>query len=88
MPSTVRASEISFNEGLVRLAAVHNKTVRFNYAKADGRVIESRRLAPSGVNVIDAGKSTEHITFAGYDPDRELPRYYRLDRIKGEARIA
>ena len=88
MPTTaVRASEISFNEGLMRLAAVHHKTVEFRYAKGEGAVIETRRLQPSDVNVIDAGKKSEHITFTGFDPDRVAVRHYRLDRIKGDAQI-
>lgn len=88
MPTApVRASEISFNEGLIRLAAVHDRTVEFRYAKGEGAVIETRRLEPSDVNVIDAGKKTEHVTFTGFDPDRAAVRHYRLDRIKGDARI-
>lgn len=83
----VRASEVSYNEGLMRLAAVHDKPVEFRYAKGEGAVIETRRLEPSDVNIIDAGKKSEHVTFTGYDPDRGAVRHYRLDRIKGDARV-
>lgn len=79
----VRASEVSFNEGVMRLAAVHEKTVEFRYAKADGRIIETRALQPESVTVTKDG----HTTFVGYDPDRGEPRSYRVDRIKGEARF-
>ncbi len=80
---TVRASEVSFNEGILRLAAIHDKTVEFRYAKGDGKIIETRALKPESVTVTKNG----HTTFVGYDPDREEPRSYRVDRIKGEARF-
>lgn len=76
--STVRASDVSFNEGLMRLAAVHNKMVSFRYAKGDGKVIESRTLVPADVKTVG-----DHVTFTGFDPDRDGPRAYRVDRIKG-----
>lgn len=79
----VRASEISFNEGLMRLAAVHGKTVTFRYAKGDGKVIELRTLTPESVKSVGG-----HVTFTGYDPDRDEPRAYRIDRMKGEVSIA
>lgn len=82
-PVLVRASEISFNEGLMRLAAVHNKTVTFRYAKGDGKIIEQRTLIPSGVKEKDG-----HMTFTGYDPDRDDVRAFRIDRMKGEVSIA
>lgn len=81
--SAVRASEVSFNEGLLRLAAVHDKAVTFRYAKGDGRVIEQRTLEPEAVREVKG-----HTIFVGYDPDREEVRSYRIDRIKGEVRIA
>jgi predicted DNA-binding transcriptional regulator YafY len=77
------ASQISFNEGLLRLAAVHSKTVTFRYAKGDGAVIETRTLQPTEVKEV-AG----HVTFTGYDPDRDEPRAYRVDRMKGEVSVA
>lgn len=76
--STVRASEVSFNEGLMRLAAVHKVQVSFRYAKGDGAMIETRTVVPSDVKTVG-----DHVTFTGYDPDREQMRAYRLDRIKG-----
>lgn len=83
-PVLIRASEIGFNEGLMRLAAVHNKTVTFRYAKGDDqKVIEQRTLVPSNVKNVKG-----HVTFTGYDPDRDGPRAYRVDRMKGEVSIA
>lgn len=88
MPTpTFRESDISFNEGLLRLARVHKRAVQFRYAKGAGDIIELRALNPQDVNVIDAGKDTEHVTFSGFDPDRAETRQYRLDRIKGDAVI-
>lgn len=86
MPDTtvIHASKVSFNEGLLRLAAVHHKPVSFRYAKgAGGLVIENRTLIPSDVNVVG-----DHVTFTGYDPDRESIRAYRTDRIKGQVAVA
>lgn len=81
----VRASEVSFNEGLMRLAAVHDKTVTFRYAKGtSGSVIESRRLQPESVFTNKQGD----VLFGGQDPDRGEYRAYRVDRIKGEVTVA
>jgi hypothetical protein len=79
----VAASDVSFNEGLLRLAAVHGKTVHFRYAKGDGAVIELRSLVPEKVNEVGG-----HVTFTGFDPDRGEPRAYRVDRMKGEVTVA
>jgi hypothetical protein len=85
MPNAVAASEVSFNEGIMRLAAVHGKTVTFRYAKgAKQSVIEQRTLTPTAVQKDDDGT----IRFFGVDPDRDAPRAYRIDRIKGEVKIA
>ena len=84
---SARASEISYNEGIMRLAAVHSRTVEFRYSKGSGNVIETRQLEPNAVNVVNAGKDDEHITFSGFDPDRNQPRHYRMDRIKGDVKI-
>lgn len=84
----VRATEITYNEGILRLAAIHDKQVEFRYAKGDGGVIELRALKPESVKIIKPGKSDEHVTVTGYDPDRDAVRHYRLDRIKGDVRIA
>lgn len=78
----VLASEVSFNEALFRLAAAHGKTVEFRYAKGKGKVIETRTLKPEAVNQVG-----DHLTFQGYDPDRDDVRAYRLDRVKGEVTI-
>ncbi len=75
----VLASEISFNEAMLRLAAIHKKTAIFRYAKGLGGVIEVRALVPC--NLKDHG---DHVTFTGDDPDRNAPRSYRSDRIKGD----
>lgn len=82
--NAVRASEVSFNEGVLRLAAVHEKVVTFRYAKGDGAVIEQRSLQPESVTLTSKGETS----FVGFDPDRDAPRSYRVDRIKGEVRFA
>jgi len=80
--SRVLASTISFNEGVLRLATIHNKTVEFRYTKAGSSVIETRRFTPS--SCLGEG---EHFRFTGYDPDRDGTRAYRLDRIKGTVAV-
>lgn len=81
--SAAPASEMSFNEGLLRLAAVHGKTVTFRYAKGSGGIIEQRVLKPSKVQEVDG-----HLSFTGFDPDRDDVRSYRVDRMKGEVSVA
>lgn len=84
----VRASDVSFNEAIFRVAAAHNREVEFRYAKGKGEVIETRVLKPTGVKrVVTNNGNDSHVTFEGYDPDRDKVRQYRLDRVKGEARI-
>lgn len=81
----VKASDITFNEGLFRLAAVHDKTVTFRYAKGElGTSIETRRLEPESVK--DSSEGDRLVV--GFDPDRCETRSYRLDRIKGEVSVA
>lgn len=80
--SIVRASEVSFNEAILRVAAAHNRQVTFRYAKGDGNMIETRVLVPSRVMNVDG-----HVTFSGYDEDRNQVRAYRMDRMKGEVKI-
>jgi hypothetical protein len=80
---SVLASTVSFNEGVLRLAAVHHRTVEFRYAKGDGKVIETRSFVPG---VVSNGAHNEPL-FTGYDPDRDATRAYRVDRIKGDVRI-
>lgn len=79
---TVRASAISFNEGILRVAAVHGKTVTFRYVKENSTVIETRSITPEKVEYIDG-----NVVVTGVDPDREDYRAYRLDRITGEVKI-
>lgn len=79
----VKASSLSFNEGVLRLAAVHKRKVAFRYAKGDGSVIESREFIPGNVS----GEG-EHVRFTGFDEDRQAVRAFRIDRIKGEVRFA
>lgn len=74
----VLASTISFNEGVIRLAAIHGKTVEFRYVKSDKAAPETRRFIPESYLAKNGG------SFLGPDPDRDgEPRRYRLDRIKG-----
>lgn len=80
--SRVAANDITLNEALMRLAALHGREVEFSYAKGAGALIEKRRLRPSDVREVSG-----HMTFTGYDPDRDEPRAYRTDRIKGEVTI-
>ena len=78
-----RASEVSFNEGIMRLAAVHGQKVQFRYAKGAGTVIETRTLLPETVFEAKDGA----LLFGGQDPDRDEYRAYRMDRIKGEVTV-
>lgn len=78
----VSAKALTFNEGVVRLAAIHGKTVEFRYVKSDTAAPETRRLVPSGV----VGQG-EHLRFTGHDPDRDATRAFRLDRIKGDVGV-
>lgn len=78
----VLASDVSFNEALLRLAAIHERTVEFRYAKGKGENIETRQLVPQDVREVG-----DHLTFTGYDPDRDDVRAYRVDRMKGEVTV-
>ena len=80
----VRASEVSFNEGILRLAVVHEQPVTFRYAKGDGSHIEQRTLRPEGLFNARNGA----LLVGGTDPDRDEYRAYRVDRIKGEVTVA
>lgn len=75
------AKDVSFNEGMLRLAVIHKRQVTFRYAKDKGNFIEQRNLNPT--EVTEDGASV-----LGLDPDREDVRRYRLDRIKGEVAFA
>lgn len=78
----VRASDVSLNEGLLRLAGVHNVPVTFRYAKGENQPIEARTFIPAQVK--DKG---DHVTFVGYDEDRGAVRSFRSDRIKGQVSL-
>ncbi len=82
-PAT-RASEVSFDEGVLRLAAVHGRTVTFRYAKGGGSMIETRTLTPESVFTNKRGD----LLVGGQDPDRDEYRAYRVDRIKGSVSVA
>jgi predicted DNA-binding transcriptional regulator YafY len=77
------ASDLSFNEAVLRVAAAHKRTVTFRYAKDSGDYIEARRLNPE--KIVGEGDS---LAALGTDPDRGGPRRFRLDRIKGEVSFA
>ena len=80
-----KASEVTFNEGILRLAAVHGRLVEFRYAKLPDAPIESRSFVPEKVFLTEGG----YHTVVGPDPDREGEyRMYRIDRIKGEVVFA
>lgn len=81
-PLVVKASEVSFNEGLLRLAAAHERQVTFRYAKGDGKTIETRTLVPQEVREVKG-----NLIFLGHDPDRNDIRAYRVDRMKGEVQV-
>lgn len=78
----VLASEVSFNEGLIRFAGVHDREVAFTYVKTPGSPVEHRRLKPTKVT-----QHNGHVNFFGYDPDRGEVRQFRSDRIRGEVTL-
>ena len=80
---SAKASEVSFNEGILRLAAVHARPVEFRYAKSPAAPIETRRFTPTGIGQANDGA----FVVMGNDEDREQPRAFRLDRIKGDVKI-
>lgn len=77
-----RASGMTLNEALLRLAIIHDLEAEFRYAKGEGSVIETRHLKPAQIY----GEGNDR-RFVGYDPDREAPRGFRLDRIKGRVEL-
>lgn len=81
--SDARASEISFNEAILRVAAVHGRKVHFRYAKTHTAPIEEREFVPEGVYESRDG----NVVIVGQDDDRDGIRSYRLDRIKGEVTL-
>lgn len=83
LSESVRASEVSFNEGMLRLAAVHGRTVEFRYAKSPSAPIETRSFVPENVYVTRNGDTI----VVGPDPDRDDVRAFRLDRILGDVTL-
>jgi predicted DNA-binding transcriptional regulator YafY len=79
----VKASTITLNEALLRLAILHDLEVEFRYAKGSGSVIETRHLKPAKIENSRDG----YLRFVGVDPDREAPRGFRVDRIKGRVTL-
>lgn len=79
----VRASDVSFNEGILRLAAVHGRKVEFRYAKSDSAPVEARSFVPESVYETRDGNTV----VVGPDEDRGGIRGFRLDRIKGDVSV-
>lgn len=79
----VKASDITFNEGILRLAAVHKRVVQFRYAKSPDSPVEIREFTPTRVYT----SSDDNVLISGPDEDRGGVRQYRLDRIKGDVKI-
>lgn len=83
LSEVVRASDVSFNEGVLRLAAVHGRKVEFRYAKSSTDPVEFRTLVPDNVYTTRAGATV----IVGEDDDRAGTRSYRLDRILGDVAV-
>jgi predicted DNA-binding transcriptional regulator YafY len=79
---SVKASQISFNEAILRVAVIHERVVEFRYEKGPDQPIEHRRFKPESIK-----QTKEHMSFVGYDEDREALRTFRVDRIKRDVRI-
>lgn len=79
---SAKASEISFNEAILRLAAIHGRVVEFRYSKADDAPVEMRRFVPQ-----DVAQASDNVIVLGDDEDRGEIRGFRLDRIKGDVRV-
>lgn len=77
-----RASEVSLNEALIRVAAIHKIPVTFRYVKSTTAPVEARRFVPKEVRTL-----ADHVTFVGYDEDRDAFRSFRSDRIKGQVAL-
>jgi predicted DNA-binding transcriptional regulator YafY len=85
----VKASQISFNEAILRVATVHEREVEFRYEKGEKQPIETRRFTPEGIKEGAKGNLSPSaaMSFIGHDPDRGALRTFRVDRIKGDVRI-
>lgn len=73
------AGELTLNEGLLRLAAVHKVAVNFYYLKEDTNEGEYRSFEPTRFTSVPSGA---HLV-AGFDRRRNQFRSFRLDRIEG-----
>ena len=84
-----KASDISFEEGLIRLAATHGRRIAFSYAKDDKSPIERREGVPETVfrSISPEAASTQVTTFTLRDTARKAWRQFRLDRVVGEPEI-
>lgn len=81
----VRASDITPNEALIRVAAAHDLYVTFSYSKSDTSPIEFRRLKPESIKASNDG----NVLFTGHDPFRDDSiRSFRVDRIKGFIKVS
>ena len=80
---SVKASQISFNEGILRLAQIHKRIVEFRYEKGPDKPIEARSLKPTSITISEDGD----MSFVGYDPDRDATRSFRVDRIRGDVKF-
>lgn len=84
-PNIVRLNEVPLNDALAILAAAHQASITFRYAKGDGRIIEDRSLDAESINTSKDGSRS----IVGTDPDRDGEvRAYRVDRIKGTINFA
>jgi predicted DNA-binding transcriptional regulator YafY len=80
--NVVKASEVSLNEALIRVAAAHNVAVTFKYSKSETSPIEYRTFVPRAVRNMG-----DHVTFVGEDNDRHGVRSFRSDRIKDTVQV-
>jgi predicted DNA-binding transcriptional regulator YafY len=78
----VKASDLSVNDALIRVAELHGLRVRFRYAKTVTAPVETRTFVPKGLQVL-----ADHTTFNGIDEDRGGFRSFRTDRIKGTVEV-
>lgn len=79
----VKASELTANEAIIRVAALHELEVEFEYSKTPFAPVETRRFSPC--NVVKTGDG--YTTFNGEDAARHDVRAFRTDRIMGNVRV-
>lgn len=73
----------SWNHVALQAAIDHGRVAEFRYAKADGSIIETRRVEPEAIT-----QSRRGTLVTGWDPDRRDVRAFRLDRIQGYVSVA